>query len=143
MVLTWSHTWREFKHDVYGIRQTAKSTSDFLFFSCNLETNHTKMEVSLTIHCQCKCFDSTVQGAEGRRQKFHFCSLPFAVNVMLNLSIVSLVLMLVKLAKANKGLLILRTLRKEQYDQNEIDLLFKTIVLPNSTYGLSVYGAYK
>ena len=36
-----------------------------------------------------------------------------------------------KLAKANKGLHILRTLRKEQYDQNEIDLLFKTIVLPN------------
>ena len=31
----------------------------------------------------------------------------------------------VKLAKANKGLHILRTLRKEQYDQNEIDLLFR------------------
>ena len=26
---------REFKHDVYGRRQTAKVTSDFLFFSCN------------------------------------------------------------------------------------------------------------
>ena len=37
-----------------------------------------------------------------------------------------------KLAKANKGLHILRALRKEQYmyDQNEIDLPFKTIVLP-------------
>ena len=44
---------------------------------------------------------------------------------------------------ANKGLHILRTLRKEQYDQNEIDLLFKTIVLPNLTYGLSVYGVYE
>ena len=31
----------------------------------------------------------------------------------------------------------------KQYDQNEIDLLFKTIVLPNLTYGLSVYGAYE
>ena len=27
---------REFKHAVYGKRQTAKVTSDFLFFSCNL-----------------------------------------------------------------------------------------------------------
>ena len=26
---------REFKHDVYGRRQTAKVNSDFLFFSCN------------------------------------------------------------------------------------------------------------
>ena len=49
----------------------------------------------------------------------------------------------VKLVKANKCLYILRTLRKEQYDQNEIDVLFKTIVLPNLTYGLSVYGAYE
>ena len=42
--------------------------------------------MSLTIHSKYKCFDSTVQGAEDRRQKFHFCRLPFAVNVMLNLS---------------------------------------------------------
>ena len=49
----------------------------------------------------------------------------------------------VKLVKANKCLRILRTLRKEQYDQNERDLLFKTIVLPNLTYGLSVFGAYE
>ena len=40
---------RECKHDVYGRRQTAKITSDFLFFSCNLETNHTKMEKCLLI----------------------------------------------------------------------------------------------
>ena len=40
--------------------------------------------------------------------------------------------------KTNKCLHILRTLRKVQYDQNEIDLVFKTIVLPNLTYGLSV-----
>ena len=42
--------------------------------------------MSLTIHCKYKYFDSTVQRAEDRRQKFHFCRLPFAVNVMLNLS---------------------------------------------------------
>ena len=42
--------------------------------------------MSLTIHCKYKYFDSTVPRAEGRRQKFHFCRLPFAVNVMLNLS---------------------------------------------------------
>ena len=27
---------REFKHDVYGRRKTAKITSDFRFFNCNL-----------------------------------------------------------------------------------------------------------
>ena len=42
--------------------------------------------MSLTIHCKYKYFDSTAQRAEDRRQKFHFCHLPFAVNVMLNLS---------------------------------------------------------
>ena len=36
-----------------------------------------------------------------------------------------------KLIKANKSLHILRTLRKERYNQSEIDLLFNTIVLPN------------
>ena len=45
--------------------------------------------MSLTIHCKYKYFDSTVQGAEDRRQKFNFCRLPFAVNVMLKLSISS------------------------------------------------------
>ncbi len=42
--------------------------------------------VSLNFHGKYKYFDSTVQGAEDRRQKFYFCRLPFAVNVMLNLS---------------------------------------------------------
>ena len=49
----------------------------------------------------------------------------------------------VKLVKANKCLHILRTLKKEQYDQNEVDLLFNTIVLPNLTYGLLMYGTYE
>ena len=43
--------------------------------------------------------------------------------------------------KANKSLHILRTLRKEGYNQSEIDLLFNTIVLPNINYALSVYAA--
>ena len=42
--------------------------------------------MSLTIHCKYKYFDFTVQRVEGRRQKFYFCRLPFAVNVKLNLS---------------------------------------------------------
>jgi hypothetical protein len=48
-----------------------------------------------------------------------------------------------KLKKANKCLFILRTLRKEGYNQTEIDHLFTSLVLPNITYALSVYGASK
>ena len=40
---------REFKHDVYGRRQTAKITSDFLFFCCNHWVNHTKIEKCLLL----------------------------------------------------------------------------------------------
>ena len=47
----------------------------------------------------------------------------------------------VKLCKANKCLHVLRVCRKERYSQTEIDYLFYSIVLPNITYGLSVYGA--
>ena len=46
-----------------------------------------------------------------------------------------------KLVKVNKCLYVLRSLRKEGYKQAEIDLLFDTLVLPNFTYALSVYGA--
>ena len=46
--------------------------------------------MSLTIYCKYKHFDSTVQRAEDRWQKFHFCRLPFDVNVTLNLSIASM-----------------------------------------------------
>ena len=42
--------------------------------------------MSLTIHSKYKYFDSTVQRVEDRWEKFHFYRLPFAVNVMLNLS---------------------------------------------------------
>ena len=43
-----------------------------------------------------------------------------------------------KLSKAKKCLHVLRVCR---YSQTEIDYLFYSIVLPNITYGLSVYGA--
>ena len=46
-----------------------------------------------------------------------------------------------KLCKANKCLHVLRVCRKERYSQTEIDYLFYSIVFPNITYGLSVYGA--
>ena len=45
-----------------------------------------------------------------------------------------------KLSKAKKSRHILRTLRKEGYNQSEIELLFNTIVLPNINYTLSVYA---
>ena len=38
-----------------------------------------------------------------------------------------------KLVKANRCLHVLRSLRKEQYSQVEIDHLFKSLVLPNFT----------
>ena len=44
-----------------------------------------------------------------------------------------------KLVKANRCLHVLRSLRKEQYSQ--VEHLFKSLVLPNFTYCLSVYGA--
>ena len=53
----------------------------------SLNKSYKKWKVSLTIHCKYKYFDSTVQRAEDRRQKFYFCRLPFAVNVKLNFSL--------------------------------------------------------
>ena len=52
----------------------------------SLNKSYKNRKVSLTIHCKYKYFDSTVQRAEDRRQKFYFCRLPFAVNVKLNIS---------------------------------------------------------
>ena len=46
--------------------------------------------MSPTIRHKYKYFHSTVQGAKDKRQKFHFCRLPFEVrprNVKINLSI--------------------------------------------------------
>ena len=47
----------------------------------------------------------------------------------------------IKLIKANKCLHVLRCLRKEGYNQQELHHLFISPVLPHLTYGLSVYGA--
>ena len=40
---------REFKHDVYGRRQTVKITSDFQFLCFNPLVNHTKIEKCLLL----------------------------------------------------------------------------------------------
>ena len=59
----------------------------------SLNKSYKNRKVSLTIHCKYKYFDSTVQRAEERRQKFAVYRLPFAVNVKLNLSIFDLPLL--------------------------------------------------
>lgn len=46
----------------------------------------------------------------------------------------------VKLMKVTRCLFILRSLQKEGFSQSEVDCLFSTLVLPNFTYGVSVYG---
>ena len=45
-----------------------------------------------------------------------------------------------KLLEANKCLYVLRSLRKEGYNQVEIDHLFQSLVLPKISYGLPVYA---
>ena len=74
----------------YVKRQTAKMTYEFVFFSSNPSLNHIKIKkMSSTIRHKYKYFHSSVQRAKDRRQKFHFCRLPFDVrprNVKLNLS---------------------------------------------------------
>ena len=74
----------------YVKRQTAKMTSEFVFFSSNASLNHIKnRKMSPTIRHKYKYFHSTVQRAKDRRQKFHFCRLPFDVrprNVKLDLT---------------------------------------------------------
>jgi hypothetical protein len=46
-----------------------------------------------------------------------------------------------KLMKANKCLFVIRKLRNEGYSQDELDLLFRSLVLSQLTYGLSVIAA--
>ena len=46
-----------------------------------------------------------------------------------------------KLCKANNCLYVIRCLRKEGCSQEEVHHLFSSIVLPNITYALSIYGA--
>ena len=46
-----------------------------------------------------------------------------------------------KLFEANKGLYVLMSLRKEGYNQVEIDHLFQSLVFAKISYGLPVYAA--
>ena len=46
-----------------------------------------------------------------------------------------------KLCKVNKCLYVIRCMRKEACSQVEVDHPFSSVVLPNITYALSVYGA--
>lgn len=46
-----------------------------------------------------------------------------------------------KLKEADKSLFVIRGLREEGCSQEEINWLFKTLVLPKIRYGLSVYTA--
>ena len=48
-----------------------------------------------------------------------------------------------KRGKANKSLYVIGSLQKEGCSQLAVDYLFKTIVLPDVTYALVVYGASK
>ena len=46
-----------------------------------------------------------------------------------------------KLGEVNRCLYVIRSLRKEGYNKEHIDLFFKSVVLSKLTYGLSFYGA--
>lgn len=45
-----------------------------------------------------------------------------------------------KFVKANKCLYVIRTLRAEGYNQNELNYLFSSLICTTVNYGLSVYG---
>ena len=47
----------------------------------------------------------------------------------------------VKLLEANKCVYVIRCLRKEGYQQPDVDYVFRSIVLPKLTYGLSIYAS--
>ena len=47
-----------------------------VFYSFLVNKSHKNRKVSLTIHSKYKYFNFTLQRAEDRRQKFHFCRLP-------------------------------------------------------------------
>ena len=85
---------REIKFDVtwsYVKRQTAKMISEFVFFSSNPSLNHIKIKKCLLLFPTNTDIFSTVQRGKYRRQKFHFCRLPYDVrprNVKLYLSTV-------------------------------------------------------
>ena len=75
------------------VKRQRPMTSEFVFFSSNPSLNHIKIEkMSPTNRHKCKNLHSTVQRAKDRRQKFHFCRLPFDVqprNVKLLISLIA------------------------------------------------------
>ena len=74
--------------NIYGRRQTAKITSDFLLFPCYLKINHTKIETCLLLFTAANTNTSILLYRELKTDgKVSFS--PFAVNVMLNLSIIN------------------------------------------------------
>ena len=78
---------REFKHDVYARRQTAKVTSEFLFFSCNPNINHTKIKKCLLLFTvNTNVLILLYRKLKTDDKSFIFGVCQFAVNVMLNLS---------------------------------------------------------
>ena len=68
---------REMKFDVTGScvkRQTAKMTSEFVFFSSNPSLNHIKIQNCLLLFAT---NTNIFTRAKNRRQKFHFCRLTY------------------------------------------------------------------
>ena len=78
----------ELKHDVYGRRQTAKVISYFSFFSCNPYINHAKIKQCFIIPANTNTWILLYRELKTNGKSFIFavCRLPFAVNIMLNLS---------------------------------------------------------
>ena len=72
-----------FKDNVKRKEKQVIMSLSLFFFMLSLNKSYKNRKVSLTIHCKYKYFDSTVQRAEDRWQKFDFCRLLFAVNVKL------------------------------------------------------------
>ena len=70
---------RELKHDVYGRRQTAKITSDYLFSSCN----HTKIDKCILLFTT----DENIFSLLYRQLKTDGKSLPFVFRLVKNMSI--------------------------------------------------------
>ena len=93
-----------------------------------------------------KCKELIVRKKDNNTQYEQICSIPqcdslslLGVTLQSNCKFSENVRQ--QLVKANRCLHFPRSLRKKQYSQVEIDHLFKSFVVPNSTYCLSVYGA--
>lgn len=96
----------------------------------------------------CKCKELIVRKnlKNNNTQYEHICDIPWCNS----LSLLGVTLqgnckfnehVRLKLVEANRCLHVLRSLRKEQFSQVEIDHLFKSLVMPKFTYCLSEYGA--